>query len=123
MGKRIFTASVILAKSPGDTPEVFKIGDVVPDWALDMIGDHVSQGTTRATTAPTVEEQHDDDADADEVEADADSDDDGGEYDDLNKDELKKLAKSRGVAGYSGMAKQELIDALEADDAEEEDDE
>lgn len=119
---REFTANVVLAKSPGAEAHQFKIGDEVPAWAVNMVGDHASQGVTRSTEAPAPSETPVDTGVPIEVAADADSDDDDelDSYLNWSKAELKDEAKGRNIEGYSNMNKEELAAALEADDAAEE---
>lgn len=126
---RIFTANVVLARHRGGELTEFKVGDKVPEWALDMVGEHASQGVTRASDAPEPAEPINDTTAADEVAADAANDaadeagdddaDDVDSYDSWTKDELKDEARAREIEGISKMNKEELIAALEADDAEE----
>lgn len=112
---RIFTANVVLAEHSGGEVSEFQIGDEVPKWAIDRVGDHVCQGTTRASDAPAAGETPVDASTDTEVVADDEED----SYSNWNKDELKDEAKGREIQGYSKMSKEELIAALEADDAEE----
>lgn len=128
---RIFTANVVLARHRGGEVSEFKVGDEVPEWAMDMVGDHVSQGTTRASDAPAPAAPINDTtaAVADAAEAanaaaeaagddDADDDDDVDSYANWTKDELKDEARAREIDGFSKMNKEELIVALEENDAE-----
>lgn len=46
------------------------------------------------------------------------STEDAGRYDEHSVEELKHAAKERGLEGYSGLKKAELIDLLEQDDEE-----
>lgn len=118
---RVFTANVVLARQRGGETEQFSIGDEVPEWALDMVGDHASQGTTRAadapepetpvTTAPVTPEAPAEPVTPDEV-------DEDDTYESWTKDQLKEEAKAREIAGVSKLSKEELVAALEAFDEE-----
>lgn len=109
---RVFTANVVLAKSPGAEAEQFSIGDEVPEWAMSLVGDHASQGTTRAADAPAAPATGVDTGTSVIVE-----EDDLDSYANWNKAELKDEAKGREIEGFSKMSKEELVEALEADDA------
>lgn len=115
---RIFTANVVIAKDRGGEAVEFKIGDEVPAWAESIVGDHVSQGTTRAADAPVPENVPVDASTETQVVAD-DDDEDLDSYLNWTKAELKDEAKGREIQGYSSMSKEELAAALEANDAEE----
>lgn len=119
---RVFTANVVLAKSPGAEARQFKIGEEVPQWAIDKVGDHASQGVTRSAEDPAPSETpvdtgvstqvlSDDDVPAEDPEEDLDS------YLNWTKAELKDEAKGRNIEGFSKMSKEELAEALDADDA------
>lgn len=114
---RIFTANVVLAEHSGGEVTEFKIGDEVPRWASERVGDHVCQGTTRAADAPAAGDVPVDAST--EIQVVADDEDDVDDYNTWNKEELKDEAKGREIQGYSKMSKEELVAALEADDAEE----
>lgn len=114
---RVFTANVVLTKSSGAEARQFKIGDEVPQWAIDKVGDHASQGVTRAADAPESSETPVDTGTSVITEADPE-DDDLDSYLNWTKAELKDEAKGRNIEGYSNMNKEELAAALEADDAE-----
>ena len=113
---REFTANVVLAKSPGAEAHQFKIGDEVPVWAVNLVGDHASQGVTRSTDAPAASETPVDTGTSTTVVT--DDDDDLDSYLNWTKAELKDEAKGRNIEGFSSMNKEELAAALEADDAE-----
>lgn len=123
MAKRVFTANVVIRQSPASEPQQFSIGDEVPEWA--NVGDHVTQGVSRSSDAPTAEEASVDASAAalgsvegdEESDADADAEE-AGDYDDYSVEELKLEAKERGLTGYSKLTREELIAKLEADDAE-----
>lgn len=125
MPKRVFTANVVLRKERGSEPQQFKIGDEVPEWAT--VGNHVTQGVSRASDAPdpdessvpaapaalgadeTPEEPADDEnADDEEV----------SDYAEYSVEELKGEAKAREIKGYSKMTRDQLVAALESDDEE-----
>lgn len=116
---RVFTANVVLARNPGGEATQFKIGDEVPEWANEKVGDHVSQGVTRAADAPAAPVVSIDSGVTTEVVAD-DEDDELDNYLNWTKAELKDEAKGREIEGFSKMTKEELAAALEADDAVEE---
>lgn len=111
---RVFTANVVLARHSGGEAEQFSIGDEVPEWATKLVGDHASQGVTRAANAPA---PADTPIDAGGVSL-IPSDDDLDSYTTWTKAELKDEAKGREITGFSNMSKDELVAALEADDAE-----
>lgn len=120
---RVFTANVVLNGGPDGITE-FSIGDEVPEWALDRVGDHVlGQGVTRASDAPTADDTGVDAAagatGATETPA-GEADDETGDYDEYSVEELKGEAKEREIKGYSKMNRDQLVAALEADDAENE---
>lgn len=123
---RIFTANVVLARHRGGELTEFKVGDEVPEWALDLVGDHASQGVTRsaealAPAAPIDDTTADESAAADAAKDAAEEtgdDDDLDSYTSWTKDELKDEARAREIEGFSKMNKEELVAALEADDAE-----
>lgn len=117
---RIFTANVVLSRSPGGEPVKFAIGDEVPEWAIKRVGEHASQGVTRSAEAPAPAAPINDNTVATPAEADAavDEEDDVDSYTTWTKDELKDEARAREIEGFSKMTKDELVAALEADDAE-----
>lgn len=116
---RVFTANVVIPHVPGGEGNQFKIGDEVPEWALNLVGDHASQGVTRAADAPEPVATPVDSSEATEVVTDdADTEEDLDSYTTWTKAELKDEAKGREIEGYSKMSKEELVAALEADDAE-----
>lgn len=117
---RVFTANVVLTKSSGAEARQFKIGEEVPQWALDKVGDHASQGVTRAASDPAPSETPVDTGVPTEVLSDDEETDDLDSYLNWTKAELKDEAKGRKIEGYSSMSKEELAAALEADDAAEE---
>ena len=131
-----FNTHVAVHKDPAETVW-FAPGDEVPDWAFELVGDHVYGGDHQADgdaddvrlTDPHYE---DDDPetefrtttdlppanDAGETEADEDL---ASDYSELTKDELKDLCEERGLAVSGNKA--ELVARLEEDDAAEEDEE
>lgn len=113
---RVFTANVVMSRNAGGEVTEFKIGDDVPQWAMDRVGDHVSQGTTRAADAPVpVDPGVDTPVDPETPEEVVEEED---SYADWTKEALKDEAKAREIEGISKMSKDELIAALEADDEE-----
>lgn len=64
---------------------------------------------------PEEEEEEEDEDDSDEEE---DSDDDGEDYSDWPTKDLKKECRTRGIKVTKGMAKADMVKALEADDKE-----
>ena len=133
---RVFTANVVLARHRGGELTQFSIGDEVPEWALELVGEHASQGTTRAANAPVASAPVDTNgADVEgaaeaaaiaaaNAAADADGDDeeedDIDSYEEWTKADLKDEARSREIEGFSSMNKEELIAALEKHDEENE---
>lgn len=111
---RVFTANVVLARQTGGEATQFKIGDEVPEWANERVGDHASQGVTRAADAPAAPAVSVDSGVDTEVVAD---DEDLDSYATWTKAELKDEAKGREIEGFSKMSKDELVAALDADDA------
>lgn len=115
---RKFTANVVLAKQRGGEPTQFSIGDDVPEWALDRVGEHVIQGVTRASDAPEPVNTGDANTDAPEESDDIPADADDDSYESWTKEQLKEEAKAREIEGIAKMNKDALIAALEADDEE-----
>lgn len=118
---RVFTANVVLARHRGGETTEFSIGDEVPQWAIDRVGDHVSQGTTRAADAPAPVVTNDESADENTGAADAADTSTAEEKEDTyaswTKDELKEEVKARELEGYnSKLSKDDLVALLEADD-------
>ena len=133
MGKT-FNAHVAVHKDPAETVW-FAPGDDVPDWALDLVGDHVLEGNeddTEDVRLTDPENEEDDPAGkwstvntlppAAETTSDVDEDSDEDlTYADLSKDDLKELLEQRELPVSGNKA--ELIARLEEDDAAEEADE
>ncbi len=125
-----FNTYVNVHKDPAEYVS-FAPGDEVPDWALDLVGDHVytdADETDVRLTDPHYEE--DEDATKwqsvntlpDAVDKDYSEDieeDEEVDYSSLKKDELVKLAEKRELDASGTKA--EIIERLEADDAEEDD--
>lgn len=122
MGKK-FNAHVAVHKDPAETVW-FAPGDDVPDWAVDLVGDHVLEGNEDDSEDVRLTDPHyEDDEDATKwstvntlpptAEATSDVDADGS-YDDLSKDELKELLEQRDLPVSGNKA--ELIARLEEDD-------
>ena len=63
------------------------------------------------------EEEEEDEDDSDEEE-DSDDDEDGEDYSDWSTKDLKKECRTRGIKVTKGMAKADMVKALEADDKE-----
>ena len=63
------------------------------------------------------EEEEEDEDDSDE-EGDSDDDEDGEDYSDWPTKDLKKECRTRGIKVTKGMAKADMVKALEADDKE-----
>lgn len=63
------------------------------------------------------EEEDEEDEDSDEEE-DSDDDEDGEDYSDWPTKDLKKECRTRGIKVTKGMAKADMVKALEADDKE-----
>jgi hypothetical protein len=128
---REFTAHVVV-RNPEDFQIItFAPGDEVPEWALNVVGDHVTQGVTQARqtseespadddTTVTNEDGTETTAVTPEYEADDEEDEEDVPYTEWSKDDLKAEAKSRELTGLSKATVDELIEALEADDAAEE---
>lgn len=122
---RVFTANVVLNGGPDGITQ-FKIGDEVPEWASDRVGAGVSRDSDARTvdaTGITVDEGADGSGEGENLslaaaDADADGDDEPGDYDEYSVEELKGEAKEREIKGYSKMNRDQLVAALEADDAE-----
>lgn len=66
---------------------------------------------------PEPEEEEEDEDDSDEEE-DSDDDEDGEDYSDWSIKDLKKECRTRGIKVTKGMAKADMVKALEADDKE-----
>lgn len=125
MSEREFTAYVIV-KNPEDHQAVtFEPGDVVPEWALDVVGDHVTAGVTKARQtpdeapasddAPVIEEVAADEAETEEV----DEDDEAlPPYTEWSKTDLRAEVDGRELDVPSKATIADLVAALEADDAE-----
>lgn len=73
------------------------------------------KGEKKSKKAPEPEEDEDEDEDSDE---DSDEDDDGDDYSDWSTKDLKKECRTRGIKVTKGMAKADMVKALEADDKE-----
>lgn len=134
-----FNAHVAVHRDPADVVW-FAPGDEVPDWALELVGDHVYGGSHEGDEEVDVRltDPHNEEDDPEgkfqtaitlppeeggTVEDLGDSDDDLEEsYDDLTKDQLKELCEERELPVSGNKA--ELIARLEEDDAtEDEEDE
>ena len=132
MGKK-FNAHVAVHKDPAETVW-FAPGDDVPDWAVDLVGDHVLEGNeddTEDVRLTDPENEEDDPATkwstvntlppAAETASDVDEDSDEDlTYADLSKDDLKELLEQRELPVSGNKA--ELIARLEEDDAANADD-
>lgn len=111
MSERIFTSNVAL-DVPNEGPRVFLIGEAVPEWAI--VGEHVTQGVTKAAQTPEKVETIVDPA---KVEVDTSDDEDDAEtYADWTKAVLRAEVDGRELEVGSKATKEELIAALEADD-------
>lgn len=124
------TANVVVRKDEGEIV-VLREGEVVPDWAVDQLGDHLTSGISTPATDDEVDAA-DDDAPGVPVESAPASEGgqvvDNGEVDDdeteeevepyaeWNKADLKAEAKGRQLSGYSDLSKEELVSLLEEDD-------
>lgn len=64
------------------------------------------------------EEEEEDEDDSDEEEDSDDDDEDGEDYSDWSTKDLKKECRTRGIKVTKGMAKADMVKALEADDKE-----
>lgn len=64
------------------------------------------------------EEDEEDEDDSDEEEDSDDDDEDGEDYSDWSTKDLKKECRTRGIKVTKGMAKADMVKALEADDKE-----
>ena len=124
-----FNTYVAVHKDPAESVW-FAPGDEVPDWALDLVGDHVYGGTHEADSDVDVRltdpENEPDDPDTKwsspnalpaSVDADASMEDVDYDYSDLKKDELVALADERGID--SSGTKADIIARVEEDDEEE----
>jgi len=141
MEEREFTAYVVLRMPETLEVVTYAPGDIVPDWAYGQVGDHAAQGVsrTRQTSTPAVPvvtsvEENGTVTEiitpeyelADEEEAIDDSEEEVEDeeveevepYDQWTKADLKAEAKGRELSGYSSASKEELVDLLEQDDAE-----
>ena len=65
-----------------------------------------------------LEEDEEDEDDSDDEEGDSDDDEDGEDYSDWSTKDLKKECRTRGIKVTKGMAKADMVKALEADDKE-----
>lgn len=64
------------------------------------------------------EPEEDEEEDSEEEEDDDDDDEDGEDYSDWSTKDLKKECRTRGIKVTKGMAKADMVKALEADDKE-----
>lgn len=64
------------------------------------------------------EPEEDDEDDEDEDDSDSDDDEDDEDYSDWSTKDLKKECRNRGIKVTKGMAKSDMVKALEADDKE-----
>lgn len=67
---------------------------------------------------PEEEEEDEEEVEGDSEEEDSDEDEDGEDYSDWSIKDLKKECRTRGIKVTKGMAKADLVKALEADDKE-----
>lgn len=137
MADRVFTAYVIVRNPDDLQTHTFEPGDAVPDWCIDHVGDHVSEGvsTSRQTAKDDDETRtvtNDDgsttefvtpESDAAELAEEGEAPgenmnavDEEESYEDWTKAELKEEAKGRELEGYSSLTKEELIALLREDD-------
>jgi len=130
--KKVLTANVVLRKDDYELV-VLREGEVVPDWAVELLGDHLTGGVSRPATDEEIANADGDapgvplesapaseggTADVEGYDSESDEDDEEEvDYNDLTKDELKDEAKTRGLSGYSSLSKDELVSLLEEDDA------
>ena len=129
MGKK-FNTHVAVHKDPAESVW-FAPGDDVPDWAVDLVGDHTYTDSEPEDDARFRDPHLDPDQDevhfstvtalppvvggvsADETDAEEEVD-----YSHLKKDELIALAEERGLD--TDGTKADLIERLEADDEDDE---
>lgn len=127
---KVFNSHVAVHKDPAETVW-FAPGDEVPDWALELVGDHVYGDADEAEDVRLTDPHYEADEDlfvtantlppaagANTSDEDVDVEE---SYEDLSKDQLKELCEERELPVSGNKA--ELIARLEADDAAEEDDE
>lgn len=74
----------------------------------------VKKGKKKAEPEP----EEDEEEDSEEEEDDDDDDEDGEDYSDWSTKDLKKECRTRGIKVTKGMAKADMVKALEADDKE-----
>jgi len=124
MAKRVFTANVV-ARNPEDGQvKVFKIGEDVPEGLF--VGNHAAslEGVTNevqtSEEAPAGDDTtviNPDAAGAGEDDEDEEDDESLPPYSEWSKTDLKAEAKGRELEGLSKATVEELVAALEADDA------
>lgn len=73
---------------------------------------------SKKTAKVEPEEEEEDDEPSDSEEEDSDEDEDGEDYSDWSLKDLKKECRTRGIKVTKGMAKADMVKALEADDKE-----
>lgn len=74
----------------------------------------VKKGKKKAEPEP----EEDEEEDSEEEEEEDDDDEDGEDYSDWSTKDLKKECRTRGIKVTKGMAKADMVKALEADDKE-----
>lgn len=76
------------------------------------------KSTKKSKKKAEPEEEEEDEDDSDEEEDSDDDDEDGEDYSDWSTKDLKKECRTRGIKVTKGMAKADMVKALEADDKE-----
>jgi len=128
--KKVLTANVVLRKDDYEVV-VLRAGEVVPDWAVEQLGDHLTAGVSRPATDDDLANDDGDStgvpiesapaseggtADVEGYETEDDEEEAEEPYSEWTKDDLKAEAKNRGLSGYSSLSKEELVSLLEEDD-------
>lgn len=102
----------LISRQPGDE------GPISVDEALKAAADTMTEALNKVKGAYENEISMMEDEDDSDEEEDSDDGEDGEDYSDWSTKDLKKECRTRGIKVTKGMAKADMVKALEADDKE-----